>query len=115
MTRLADPQTVGALREWLDRHEGQGKAAHLRTVAAILGVHSRRVTEAVAFLAAEGYPVGSVAGIGIWRLANDEERSAAICPEVNRLRSIARKLRGLGRVAFAGRLEQLALDLEAQP
>ncbi len=118
--RLADPQVVGALREYLDdRPAGMVYAVPLSKLPELLRAwccltsapHTRRVTEAVSFLQAEGYPVGSIAGIGIFRIKDEEERQRAIRPEVHRLASIARKLEGLGYRKAARDLRQMALDL----
>ena len=113
--RLADPQVVGALREILEDAEGIEKAIPLADLANFMGVHSRRVTEAVSFLQAWHYPVGSVAGIGIWKIKDESERQRAIRPEARRLASIAVKLHGLGFRDQARDLRQLALSLAAVP
>lgn len=114
MTRLADPQVVGRLRAYLDaRWAGMQAATKLDDLSRILGVHSRRITEAVAFLQAESYPVGSIAGVGIFRIKDEAERLRAIRPEANRLRSLAVKLKGLGWRKQAAVVEQLALELGA--
>jgi hypothetical protein len=86
-------------------------AIPLSEAAHILLCHSRRVSEAVSFLQAQGYPVGSVAGVGIFRIKNEDERQKAIRPEAHRLVSIARKLDGLGWRQAAKDLRQLALNL----
>lgn len=110
--RLVDPQIVGAVREALDaEHVGMSRAISLVDLANKLRCHSRRVTEAVSFLQAEGYPAASVAGIGIWRYAGESERKRAIRPEASRLYKIARKLKGMGWRREAALVEQLALDL----
>jgi hypothetical protein len=90
--RLADPQVVGALRELLDSEAvGMGRALPLLEVARRLGVHSRRVSEAMSFLQAQRGEHGSIAGVGLFR--------------------IAAKLEGLGWRDRARDLRQLALDL----
>jgi hypothetical protein len=112
MSRAADPGVVRSLRSLLDAEGvGMSRAIPLATVAARLGVHSRRCSEAAAELAATGYPVGSVAGVGLWRIEDEEERRLAIRPEAHRLVSIARRLDGLGWRDAARDLRQLALSL----
>jgi hypothetical protein len=112
MSRLPDPQVIGALRDMLDdTPAGMAHAFPLADAAHLLLCHTRRVTEAVSFLQAQGYPVGSVAGVGIFRIKDEKERQAAIRPEAHRLVSIAKKLRGLGWRRQAAAVEQLALEL----
>jgi hypothetical protein len=111
--RLADPQIVGSLRELLDSEAvGMGRALPLSLVARRLGCHSRRVTEALSFLQAQRGEHGSIAGVGLFRIANEEERRRAIRPEASRLRKIAAKLEGLGWRDKARDLRQLALSLD---
>lgn len=110
----ANPQVVDGMRSALNVSVGMNNAMSLKELAARLGCHTRRISEAAAALAREGYPVGSQAGVGYWRIANESERLAAIAPEVHRLRSIADRLRGLDKFA-ASRVAQLALDLEGKP
>jgi hypothetical protein len=110
--RPADPQVVGALREALDSdHVGMSRAISLVDLANKLRCHSRRVTEAVAFLQAEGYPAASVAGIGIWKYASESERRRAIRPEASRLVKLSKKLQGMGWRREAAVVAQLALEL----
>ena len=113
---VADPQVVGRLRDLLDSEAvGMARALPLAEVARRLGVHSRRCSEALSFLQAEGGPYGSAAGRGYFRFACEEERRLAIRPEANRLRSLATKLRGLGWRRQAAAVEQLALELGGTP
>jgi hypothetical protein len=116
MKRLADPQVVGALRSLLDSEAvGIDRAIPLAVVASRLGCHSRRVSEALSFLQAERGEHGSIAGVGLFRIASEEERQRAIRPEAHRLVSIAAKLEGLGWRQQARDLRQLALALGSQP
>jgi hypothetical protein len=113
--RVADPQIVGAVREALDSdHVGMSRAISLVDLANKLRCHSRRVTEAVSFLQAEKYPAASVAGIGIWKYANEAERRRAIRPEASRLVKLSRKLEGMGWRREAAVVAQLALDLSTE-
>jgi hypothetical protein len=112
MSRVADPQVVGALRELLNRDAvGIANAIPLDVCARRLGRHSRRITEALSFLQAERGEHGSIAGVGLFRIASEAERQRAIRPEAHRLVSIARKLDGLGWRQAARDLRQLALDI----
>jgi hypothetical protein len=111
--RLADPQIVGALRELLDSEAvGMGRALPLLEVARRIGCHSRRVSEALSFLQAARGEHGSISGVGLFRIASEEERRRAIRPEAHRLVTIAAKLEGLGWRDKARDLRQMALDLE---
>jgi hypothetical protein len=97
MTRsLPCPQLTYGLQAYL-RHScvGRENAASLRELAGVFHIHSRRISEAVAFLVAEGEPIGAVSGVGFWIVASEEERQAALVPERRRLASIQRRLRGL--------------------
>jgi hypothetical protein len=115
MARLADPRVVGALRELLDGYAvGMQAAIPLAEVARRLGCHSRRVSEALAFLQCQHGEHGSIAGVGLFRIANEEERQRAIRPEAHRLTKIAAKLEGLGWRKKAAELRQLAFDLFAE-
>jgi hypothetical protein len=108
--RVADPGVVRSLRSLLDSEAvGVERAIPLAVVAARLGCHSRRVSEAMAEIAGKGY--GSIAGRGMFRIANEDERLLAIRPEANRLRALAKKLDGWGWRRQAAVLEQMALEL----
>lgn len=111
--RPADPGVVRSLRSLLDSEAvGLDRAIPLAVVASRLGCHSRRVSEAMAEIAGEGY--GSVAGRGLFKIETENDRRAAIRPEANRLVSIAARLDGLGWRDVAADLRQLALDLSTE-
>ena len=107
----AYPGVVRSLRSLLDS-EGVGidRAIPLAVVASRLNVHSRRVSEAMAALAAQGY--GSVAGKGLFRITTEDERRIVIRAEAHRLVAVAARLDGYGWRDAAADLRQLALRLD---
>jgi predicted DNA-binding transcriptional regulator YafY len=107
---LPDPQLVYGLRALLESsHVGRENAISLKDAAAAFHVHTRRITEAVAFLCASGVAIGAVAGVGYWIVRTDDERRAALRPERARLESIKRRVAGLDRALYEA--IQRALDL----
>jgi Mn-dependent DtxR family transcriptional regulator len=113
VVKTADPRVVANLRSLLDGEAvGIDRALPLAVVASRLGVHSRRVSEAMAELAAEGY--GSVAGRGLFKIANEDERRIVIRAEAHRLVSVAARLDGYGWRDAARDLRQLALRLDGE-
>jgi Mn-dependent DtxR family transcriptional regulator len=108
--RTADPGVVRSLRSLLDSEAvGLARAIPLAVVARRLDTHSRRVTEAMAALAAEGY--GSIAGRGLFKIETEDERRLVIRAEAHRLVAVAARLDGYGWRDAARDLRQLALSL----
>jgi Mn-dependent DtxR family transcriptional regulator len=109
----ADPDVVRSLRSLLySEARGIERAIPLAVVARRLGVHSRRVSEAMADLAPHGY--GSIAGRGLFKIETEEERRLVIRAEAHRLVSVAARLEGYGWRDAARDLRQLALRLDGR-